>query len=107
MNISDALYTYGIKDKKLDRILKKIARGKRINKLYVIVLPLVRDGLLEIYVYNQLLQPFYKRFTDDIHVVGVSLGKEGAEELVLQMVQDMYDVGDGENLDAVRFFKEA
>lgn len=107
MNISDALYTYGIKDKKLDRILRKIARGKRMRRLYVVVLPLVRDGLLEIYVYNQLLQPFYKRFTDSIHVVGVALDKAGAEELVLRMVQDMYDVGDGAVFDAVRFFKEA
>lgn len=107
MNISDALYTYGIRDKKLNRILKKIARGKRVRKLYVIVLPLVPDGLLEIYVYNQLLQPFYRAFGDDIHVVGIALDKGGAQELVLQMVQDMYDVGDGENLDAERFFKEA
>ncbi len=99
MNISDALYTYGIRDRKLDKILKRISKGKRVHNLYVIVLPLVRDGLLEIYVYNQLLQPFYRPVVDQIHVLGVALSKEDAEELVLQMVQDMYDAGDGNSLD--------
>ncbi len=99
MNISDALYTYGIRDRKLDKILKRISKGKRVHNLYVIVLPLGRDGLLEIYVYNQLLQPFYRPVVDQIHVLGVALSKEDAEELVLQMVQDMYDAGDGNSLD--------
>lgn len=107
MNVSDALYTYGIKDRKLDRILKRISKGKRVHNLYVIVLPLVQDGLLEIYVYNQLLQPFYKPVADQIHVLGVALNKGDAEELVLQMVQDMYDAGDGNSLDTDFFACEA
>lgn len=107
MNVSDALYTYGIKDRKLDRILKRISKGKRVRNLYVIVLPLVQDGLLEIYVYNQLLQPFYKSVINQIHVLGVALSKGDAEELVLQMVQDMYDAGDGNSLDTDFFACEA
>lgn len=107
MNVSDALYTYGIKDRKLDRILKRISKGKRVHNLYVIVLPLMQDGLLEIYVYNQLLQPFYKPVAGQIHVLGVALSKGDAEELVLQMVQDMYDAGDGNSLDTDFFACEA
>lgn len=107
MNISDALYTYGIKDRKCDRILKRISKGKRVHNLYVIVLPLMHDGLLEIYVYNQLLQPLYRSVGDQIHVLGIAMNKGDAEELVLQMVQDMYDAGDGKSLDTDFFIREA
>jgi hypothetical protein len=106
VRITEALYTYGIKDRKLNKILTKMKHGQKISNLYVVVLPLVQDGILEIYGYNQLLQPFYQNISDSISVVGVAKGREGALSIVQDMVQDMYDsAGDGENLfDAVHFF---
>lgn len=99
MTISDALYTYGIKDKKLDKIKRRLKHRRKVKRLYVIVQPLTGDGILEIYVYNQLLQQYYEPFFDSINVLGLALCKADAENIVLQMVQDMYDAGDGENLD--------
>lgn len=99
MTISDSLYTYGINEKKINRIIKKILAHKRINNLYIVTLPVTGDGIMEIYVYNQLLQPFYESVIDDVYVLGMTKNKSDAEELVLHMIQDMYDAGDGDNLD--------
>lgn len=93
MRIINALYTYGLRDKKLDKVRKRVRRGSKVRGLNVIVLPLFNDGILEIYVYNQLLQPFYKSLGDDVCIVGAATDRDGAQELVLNIVQDMYDAG--------------
>ena len=64
MIFADKCYTYNLTERKQARIRKRIRRHKPVRNLYVIVLPLLQDGLLEIYPYNQL---------------------------VLQIIQDMYD----------------
>lgn len=87
--------------------MRKIRAGKKIRNLYVVVLPLMRDGILEIYVYNQLLQPFYLAMHDKVHIVGIAMDKGNAEDLVLQMVQDMYDACGGESFDTELFFRGA
>ena len=46
---------------------------------------------MEIYPYNQLLQKPYRKLDSRIQVVGFARGKEVAEQLVLQIIQDMYD----------------
>ncbi|MGN0436779.1 MAG: hypothetical protein ACI4D8_09150 [Wujia sp.] len=102
MKVNDALYTYGIKDKKLKKAVKRMRRGERINKLHAVVLPVFGDGLLEIYEYNQLLQPFYKSLEDEIHVVGIAMSKGEAINLVTDMVQDIYDSDC--DFDVQRFF---
>jgi hypothetical protein len=93
MKIVEDLYTYDIKEKKVRRILKKIEKQKPVKKLYVLVLPLFNDGILEIYNYNQLLQPYYKERTDDIKIIGISKGKTGAEEMLVGLIQEMCDGG--------------
>jgi hypothetical protein len=93
MRVIEDLYTYDIKEKKVHKILKKIASQKPVKKLYVIVFPLFNDGILEIYSYNQLLQPYYKNRTDDIEIVGISKGRYGADEILLKLIQEMCDSG--------------
>jgi hypothetical protein len=93
MRVIEDLYTYDIKEKKVHRILKKIDRLKPVNKLYVIVFPLFNDGILEIYSYNQLLQPYYRDRTDDIEIIGISKGRAGADSIVLNLIQEMCDSG--------------
>lgn len=56
MIFADKCYTYNLTERKQARIRKRIRRHKPVRNLYVIVLPLLQDGLLEIYPYNQLLQ---------------------------------------------------
>lgn len=93
MKVIDSLYTYGLNDRKIDRILKRMQKGKVIKDLHVVTLPLFEDGILEIYKYDQLLQPFYKSFGDDICVVGLAADKSSASELVTEIVQNMYNDG--------------
>lgn len=93
MQIIDKLYTYGMSDKKLDKIIAKVKKGKVIPNLCLIILPLFEDGILEIYDYNQLLQPYYKSLDSKITVVGITKSKGDANEVVLHIVQQMYDAG--------------
>lgn len=91
MVFSDRCYTYNLTERKQARLKKKIQKHKIIKNLYVIVLPLFKDGLMEIYPYMQLLQSAYKKMDSDIRIIGFAKGKETAEQLVLQIIQDMYD----------------
>lgn len=91
MRFIEDLYTYDIKDKKINKLLRKISHQKRVNKLYVVIFPLFGDGILEVYNYNQLLQPYYKKRTDDIEIVGISRGRAGADMIILGIIQDMCD----------------
>ncbi len=93
MQITDRLYTYKIKEKKLDKIITRIKKGKNVPKLVLVTLPLFQDGILEIYDYNQLLQSYYRSIDERITIVGMSKSKSEANELVLNIVQDMYDAG--------------
>lgn len=93
MQIIEKLYTYGISDKKLDKIISKVKKGKIIPNLCLITLPLFQDGILEIYDYNQLLQPYYKSIHNDITVIGITKNKGDANEVILALVQEMYDAG--------------
>lgn len=91
MKVNNALYTYGIKPNKIKTAIKRMRHEEKMKKLHVVVLPVFDDGLLEIYEYNSLLHPFYKSLEKEIHVVGIAMSKDGASNLVLDMIQDMYD----------------
>lgn len=91
MNFIEDLYTYDIEEKKVNKILNRISKGKKVKSLFVITYPLLGDGILEIYEYKQLLKPYYKKRTDDIRVVGMSHTKAGAEMIILNIVQQMCD----------------
>lgn len=92
MRIIDDLYTCGIKDKKLKKIISKLKKQNKISKLYVLTTPVMGDGILEIYIYNQLLQSFYKD-NFDVCVVGLASNKANAMELVTNIVQETYNAG--------------
>ena len=91
MQIIDKLYTYGMSDKKLDKIIAKVKKGKVIPNLCLITLPLFEDGILEIYDYNQFQQAFYIGIKKDIVVLGFAPDKAMAQEIVLSITQDLYD----------------
>lgn len=103
MKVIDTLYTYDISNWKRKRLLKKMRNKKKVRDLYLIVLPFSGDGLLEVFPYNQLLQPYYRHLGDEIVVVGMAKKKGNAMELVLQMVQEMYDA-QGVSFDTQEFF---
>lgn len=104
LRVLDALYTYGIPEKKKNRIISRINKCKQNNNLFVVCLPLSEDGILEIYPYKTLLQPYYRKSGKDISIVGISKNKDGAMKIVQEIVQDVYDATEGKSLDIRSFF---
>lgn len=103
MIVNNSLYTYGYKKKKRDKVIGRLARGEKVKNLYVVVLPVFNDGLLEIYPYEQLLHPFYQSLDEEIRVVGIAPKKDEAIALVQDMIQDIYDADCG--FDVHKFFE--
>ncbi|MCM1082646.1 MAG: hypothetical protein NC393_01055 [Clostridium sp.] len=92
MKLVSAPYTYGYKDKKLNKVKGKIKINKKHKGTHLIVYPfLTDDGLMEIYSYEHLLSSCYSSFWNDIVVLGIASNKDGAMELVVNMIQDIYD----------------
>lgn len=106
MRVADAFYTYAIPEKKWNCIRKKIEKCKKIKSLFVVCFPLTPDGILEIYPYKTLLQPYYQKNHKDITIIGVAKNMDGAKRIVLEIVQDMYDATDGTCFDARTFFAD-
>lgn len=104
MRVLDALYTYGIPEKKQNRIVRKINKCKKMKRLFVVCLPIAQDGILEIYPYKTLLQPFYQNNNIDISIVGLSINMDGAKKIVQEIVQDLYDATEGKSFDVRSFF---
>ncbi|MBQ9610667.1 MAG: hypothetical protein IJV15_14645 [Lachnospiraceae bacterium] len=93
MKIVDAPYIVGFKDKKKDKIIKKIKHKAKADGVYVITSPVITDGIMDIYQYSQLLTKFYDNIRDDMYIFGIAKGKKEAKELIVNIVQDMYDAG--------------
>ena len=94
MTIAKRLYTGVMPDKTASRLIKRIKKRKPCADVYVITLPLFEDGLLEVYEANEFLQPYYKKRTDDIVIVGMSMTKAGAfflirSNLKYQLLRDL------------------
>lgn len=93
MTFVESLHTYGLKEKRLTGIIKKINKGKKISNLFLVVLPINKREILEIYPYNQLLQKGYDMYRDEIKVLGVSRSREDAFRIVEDIVQYLTDNG--------------
>ncbi|MBQ7708239.1 MAG: hypothetical protein IJT72_10750 [Lachnospiraceae bacterium] len=102
MKVVETPYVQGFKDKKKDKIIKKLRHKRKVDGIYVVTLPLITDGLLDIYEYKRLFHKFYKKMSDDIYVVGIAKSKDDANEVVRDIVQDIYDADEG--FDVRRFF---
>jgi hypothetical protein len=90
MTIVKRLYTGVMPDKTASQLIKRIKKRKPCADVYVITLPLFEDGLLEVYEANEFLQPYYKKRTDDIVIVGMSMTKAGAFFLIRDIIRDVY-----------------
>lgn len=67
--------------------LHNIKHRKMDNHLFVAALPLGNSGMLEVYDYRELLQPYYERMDADIQIVAISDTRGGALELVRVMLE--------------------
>ena len=91
MKLADNIYTDIEKNKVFRRALDRIAEGKKYMSFYVVTLPLFSYGLLEIYEFNELRQPYYRKMDDEITIMAISKSKTGAKELAMNILEDHLD----------------
>ena len=73
-----------MKFKLADNIYTKAEKEKKFRKE-------LNAGIMEIYNYNELLQPYYKKKKVTINILGVSSSREHAKELVRDILEDTYN----------------
>lgn len=88
--ISEKLYTDSDSDKLFRRNMIKIKLKRPVNGLYVVTLPLYEAGIMEIYDYNELLQPYYRKLNKTIDILGISKSRDGAKKLTCDILEDVY-----------------
>jgi hypothetical protein len=75
MKLADNIYTDIEKDKVFRKKMDIVAKGGKSMPFYLVTLPLFSHGILEIYEYNELKQPYYKTRENDIVVLGISMSR--------------------------------
>lgn len=82
------LYSEEISDRKIASIKKKIRRKFPKLDLFLITLPIGKEGLLEVYWYPELLQNHYQNMEIELFVVGLASTREEAFRIIEQIVID-------------------
>lgn len=82
------LYTDERLEKNLNRIVKKIEQEKVTFRIYCITLASNPENMLDIIDANELLFKHYKR--NEICVLGLARTRNGAVELVVKMIEEIY-----------------
>lgn len=85
---SKKLYFSETIKKKHRKIIYAIKHKKRVPEVYCIIYALNKENLFELIPANELLFPVYQ--TREIHIVGLSGNKREAEELVTDMISEIY-----------------
>lgn len=83
------MYHDGYSEKQIAKIRKKIQKLSPKLNLFLVTLPIGREGILEIYWYPELLQKMYRRSLEKLVVVGIAASREDAFELVEHIVEDV------------------
>ena len=88
MYMLEHVYSDTERGKKLNKQIRKLYKFRPVMNLFLITFPIADKGMLEIYNYNVLLQPYYRKLEDEVIIVGISDKKEGAEEILRQIVEE-------------------
>lgn len=91
-------------EKKRDKIIKKLEKGKLQLSVHLILLPASERNQLEIVSSAYLLQPVYPK--EGLFVVGITDSYEGALELVEKISQEVYDNTGGADIRNYILMKE-
>ena len=75
-----------IKEKKLDKIMKRLASKPLLSNVYLIAISRNASDQLDIFDAKQLAQSYYKKHPP--YVVGIAGDREEAVELVEQIVRE-------------------
>ena len=88
----------------MKQIGKEVGKGLPKCNVYFVTLPLHHNGVLEIYLYPELLQKAYRELKQTLVVVGIANSRDEAFSLVEKII---IDVGwrSGE-IPIAQFFKE-
>jgi hypothetical protein len=95
MTVIEHVYTDIVKDRQLNQKLKRIRKCKPSAHTFVVTYPLSQYGLLEIYDFNELLQPYYKKQLEQLVIIGVSSSRSGAYGIVTDVLQETYTFTNG------------
>lgn len=99
------LYKDKISDFQFAAIRRKMKKGSPKLDLFLITLPVGMQGILEVYWYPELLQPFYQQMDAEFVVVGLAWNRRSAFHLIQKIVQD---AGFVEGKGSIRdYFKES
>ncbi len=90
---SEKLHTDVADEKKFSGMLKRISRKKPGMPIYLITEPLSEAAIYEIYEFNTLLQPYYRKMKRRLSVFGISASKKGARELLVDLIREDYAPG--------------
>ena len=82
--------------KKKNKIIYKINDGKLSPSTFVIVLPRNNRDVLEAFPFEVLKQKYYKR--QDFFIIGIAKGREEANQLMLDIIQECYRETDTVNV---------
>lgn len=85
---SEKLYVGEQAQKNEKKLKKKIEKGKLVTDVFLITKPSNESNLFDILPTAELLFPYYKK--RELLVYGLAKGKEEAKELLLLMLEDIY-----------------
>lgn len=88
MEWADNLYVSEKASRKKDTIIRKANRGIGMVRIYFITLAANGVDLFDIFHAAHLKQPAFYR--QELQVVGIAYGAEEAQELTMQMIDDIY-----------------
>ncbi len=90
LKIVENVYSEFNNEKTFKKLLRKIALKRPVTGLYVITEPLFEAGIMEIYNYNELLQPYYRKQKREISILGIATDRNNAKKLVCDILDDVY-----------------
>ncbi len=75
-------------EKKRNRLIRRLEKGKILLGIYVIVLPLGENNQLEIFDSGMLMQKHFHR--EERFVVGIASGFDEALDLTVRITEEVY-----------------
>ena len=98
IKVVDNVYTELNTEKSFKKLLRRIAMKRPVAGLYLITEPLYETGIMEIYSYNELLQPYYRKMRRKLNVYGVATSRDKAKKLLCDILDDSYRLYGGPDI---------
>ncbi|MBO4591816.1 MAG: hypothetical protein J5684_04570 [Eubacterium sp.] len=90
IRVNKKVYSEDIGERAFKKLVRRVAFKRPVKGLFVITEPMYEAGIMEIYNYNELLQPFYRKKKRTFNVLGVAKSRESAKQVVCDILDDVY-----------------